>query len=214
VSTTNPMSTRKKLVGGGVVVAALVVLALLGALVLGNRADEVPVDRDASAATSVAPSPTSAAPSATPAPAVPEPIAPVADGAPVELPPVPLDGRAEADSGVVALLPRIEAIEGSGSGPGNIAGPALRVTVRLENGSSDALFLDGVAVNVYYGDERTPASPLDDPSSAPFQGSLAAGDDAEGVYVVRVPEGARGNVTVEVGYQAGAPLLMFNGPVA
>ena len=46
-----------------------------------------------------------------------------------------------------------------------------------------------------------------------FQGVLAPGASAEGVYVVRVPKDARSDVTVEVGYQAGAPLLIFNGSV-
>jgi hypothetical protein len=31
--------------------------------------------------------------------------------------------------------------------------------------------------------------------------------------VFSVPAGARDSVTIEVGYQAGAPLLLFTGPV-
>jgi hypothetical protein len=42
------------------------------------------------------------------------------------------------------------------------------------------------------------------------------GQSAEGVYVftVPVPADARDQVTIEVGYEAGAPLLQFTGPVA
>jgi hypothetical protein len=202
-------TTRQMAIRGVAVAAALVVLALVVALVFGDRNSDAPVNGESSAQTSIAPSP-SAAPSVTPEAATPTPVA---DGMPPEMPAVPLDGRAEAGNGLVALLPRIEAIQGTGTGPGNIAGPSLRVTVRLENGTAGPVFLDAVAVNVYHGEERTPASPLDDPSSSPFQGTLAAGKSAEGVYVVRVPESARGDVTIEVGYEAGAPLLIFHGSV-
>jgi hypothetical protein len=205
------MSSQRMLVRGAAVAVALVVLVLIGALAFGDRTSDTPVGGGSSTRTSVAPSVTpSAAPPVTPETAE---ATPGADGQPPELPAVALDGRAEAGNGVVARLASIEEIQGTGTGPGNIAGPALRVTVRLDNGTAEVMALDSVAVNVYYGAERTPASPLDDPSSAPFQGSLAPGKSADGVYVVRVPEGARRNVTVEVGYQAGAPLLIFSGPV-
>jgi hypothetical protein len=47
-----------------------------------------------------------------------------------------------------------------------------------------------------------PASPLDDPSAAPFAGTVAPGEHADGVYVFTIPEEDRGSVTVSVGYQA------------
>ncbi len=99
-------------------------------------------------------------------------------------------------------------------GPGNIAGPALRVTVRVENGTAEPVALGGVAVNLAYGPDRTPASPLDDPSQHPFATMVEPGQSAEGVYVFTVPADARDQVHIEVGYEAGAPLLQFTGPVA
>lgn len=126
---------------------------------------------------------------------------------------VPLNSPAAVGNGVVATLPKIEAIQGTATGPGNVAGPAIRVTVRIQNGTSTAVSLGGVAVNMYYGSDKTPASPLDDPSQRPFGGMLAAGQSADGVYVFTVPADQRDAVTVEVGYQAGAPLLLFTGPV-
>jgi hypothetical protein len=66
---------------------------------------------------------------------------------------------------------------------------------------------------MFYGSDETPASPLDDPSQAPFQGTVAPGETADGVYVFSVPAGERDSVTVEVGYTAGAPLLHFSGRV-
>src|SRR3712207_1179832 len=96
----------------------------------------------------------------------------------------------------------------------SIAGPALRVTVRVENGTAEPVALGGVAVNLAYGPDRTPASPLDDPSRRPFATMVEPGQSAEGVYVFTVPADARDQVTIEVGYEAGAPLLQFTGPVA
>ena len=154
--------------------------------------------------------------SVVPMPPTPTPTGPTenATDLPPALPEVPLNSSAAVGNGIVAALPTIEAIQGTANGPGNIAGPAIRVTVRIQNGTTDTIALTGVAVNMYYGADRTPASPLDDPSQHPFSGTLAAGTSADGVYVFTVPADARNAVTVEVGYQAGAPLLLFTGPVS
>jgi hypothetical protein len=132
---------------------------------------------------------------------------------PPSLPAVALDGTADAGDGVSARLTAIDAIQGEAGGPGQVAGPALRVTVRILNGSSADISLDGVAVNLAYGADNTPGSPIQDSSAAPFTGSLPAGDEAEAVYVFSVPEDSRDVVTVEVGYQPGAPLMIFSGAV-
>ncbi len=145
-----------------------------------------------------------------------EPAPPVAtvdiDAAPPTLPPVPLDEPAPVGNGIVAAIARIEAIEGTATGPGNIAGPALRLTIQIDNGTADAVALDGVAVNVSHGADRTPAPPLDDPSQRAFAGTVEPGASATGVYVFSVPLDVRDLVNVEVGYAAGAPLLLFSGP--
>ena len=77
---------------------------------------------------------------------------------------VPIDAPAAVGNGIVAAIASVEPIDGTAVGPGNVAGPALRFTVRIDNGTGEAVSLDGVAVNLYYGADRTPASPLDDPS--------------------------------------------------
>jgi hypothetical protein len=132
---------------------------------------------------------------------------------PPSLPAVALNATADAGDGVSARLASIDAIQGEAGGPGQVAGPALRVTVRILNGSGADISLDGVAVNLAYGADNTPGSPIQDSSAAPFSGSLPAGDEAEAVYVFSVPEDSRDVVTVEVGYQPGAPLMIFSGPV-
>ncbi|CCG01722.1 hypothetical protein [Blastococcus saxobsidens] len=198
--------------------AVVAALSLVG-LALGNG------DEKSAAATDS--SPASASPTATSEPTVPsETPDPSTDPLPQEEP-----GTEGSDSGEVPVLPvvaldesvavgdvtasiaLIEEIDGRATGPGDVAGPALRVTVRVVNETSGDVALDGVSVNLYHGPERTPGSPLDDPSRSPFAGALPPGDAAEGVYVFRVPADAREDVTVEVRYRAGAPLALFSGPV-
>ena len=200
-----------------VVIAGVALLAVLIGLVLVFTGNDGTEPAAGAAAPTTSPATTSAAttsPSAAPTSgAAKSSTTPNPDGLPPALPAVPLDGTAKAGDGVSATLPRIEEIQGSGTGPGNIAGPAIRVTVRIHNGTRQPVSMDGVAVNMFYGSDMTPASPLDDPSQAPFHGTVAPGEAAVGVYVFSVPSGARDSVTVEVGYKAGAPLLHFTGPV-
>ena len=213
---------RLALAAAATALAAVVVTALTlgggGSSPSAAGADTTPAGTSSTdpAATSGAPAEQSAAP-ATEVPEVPTPTptGPTADAdqGPVELPAVALDAPAPVGNGVVATLPLIESIQASATGPGNIAGPALRVTVQVTNGTDQPVSLGGVATNLYLGPDRTPASPVDDPSQAPFTGTVAPGASATAVYVFSVPADDRSAVTVEVGYQAGAPLLQFTGPV-
>ena len=214
----HPPARRRLLLAA---LAAGVVLALVAlVLVLGDRngsaADERAASSSAGASTTPAAGPTeSAAPSAAePAPggdpASQGPSDP--DAAPPTLDPVPLDAVVDVD-GVQGSLVLVEEIQGSGQGVGNINGPALRVTVRLVNSGTADLALSGVAVSVFHGADRTPASPLEDRSQSPFAGSLPPGDTAEGVYVFAVPADDRDSVRVEVGVQPGADVIVYTGKV-
>ncbi|WP_156036242.1 hypothetical protein [Blastococcus sp. URHD0036] len=206
----SPLRRRRVVAAGGALLVVLVALVWL----LSTRGDD---GGDAAAASSTA-APTAGAPDVTiaPLPPTPTPTGPTedVDEPPASLSEVSLDAPAAVGNGIVATITAIDAIDGTAVGPGNIAGPALRLTVRIENGTSEPVSLDGVAVNLYRGSDRTPASPLDDPSRVPFTGMVAPGESGEGVYVFTVPTQDRDLITVEVGYQAGAPLLLFTGPVA
>ncbi|MFW3170539.1 hypothetical protein [Geodermatophilus sp. CPCC 206100] len=199
-----PSTRRRLLVAAAVVVLVAAVVGVLLALSGGEG------DGTAAAATPTAPSAGATAPAPLPTP---EPTGPTedVDEPPAALPEVALDEPAAVGNGVVARIADLEAIDGTAVGPGNIAGPALRVTVRIENGTEEAVSLGGVAVNVSHGPDRTPASPLDDESQRAFDAMVQPGESADGVYVFSVPSDARDQVTVEVGYQAGAPLLLFTG---
>ncbi len=205
-----PTRRREAVVGAAIAVVVAVLIAVVG-LVGGSD--------DGRSAGAAAPTPTT--PTAGPedggppsVPTAPEATGPTgpADVLPVALPAVALDEQASGDDGISARVVSLEAIDGTAQGPGNIAGPALRATVRLVNGTPEPVALDLVVVNLTHGADATPASPLQDASRVPFSGSLAPGDSAEGVYVFTVPETGRDVVTLTVGYRAGAPFLVFTGP--
>lgn len=130
---------------------------------------------------------------------------------PPSLPVVSLHESSAETDGVSAAVVSVEKISGQGSGPGYVSGPALRISLRVTNGSSAAVDLGSAAVNVYQGADRTPAPPLNDPSRRAFAGHLAPGASAEGVYVVSIASPPPSLITVEVGYRPGAPLMVFTG---
>jgi hypothetical protein len=206
--------------------AVVVVVAVVAALVLALRSGSgdgaadgaarsaepaAPTTTAGSSATASGPVATSSPdPAGTPA----ETGAPVdPDASPPTLQPVALDAEAQAGTGVTASVTSIESFTSEASGPGNLAGPALRVTVRLTNGTAADLGLDPVSVNLVYGTGNEPAAPLDDSTQRRFAGSLAPAGSASGVYVFSVPAGGQDPVTVQVGYAAGAPVMVFRGSV-
>jgi hypothetical protein len=209
-----PTRSRRRRVLAALSALAVVALVVLAVVVLGRGDDRAAASGGSASPTTAAPAAATAAAPALPAPLpTPVPAGPTGtvDDAPPSLPPVALDQTAAAGDGITASLTSIEAIQGTATGPGNVSGPALRVTVRLTNGTAAPVALGGVSVDLASGNELTPASPLNDPSAAPFTGMVAPGHQAEGVYVFSIPAQSRDSVTVSVGYQAGAPIMVFTG---
>jgi len=208
---------RKRL--AGIVAAVVVAIALVVVLVVatgGNGARNRPAAASSSSpATPAATGSTSpAATSSAPAPSAAVPSAPSVAGMPPSLPPVALTKEAAVGNGVTARVSSIKSVTASASGRGNVDGPALEVHVRITNGTAKALSLDEVEVALFYTEQDTSASPVADRAGVPFQGTLEPGASAEGTYAFTVPADERDHVTVTVGYTAGAPLLVFSGPVS
>ncbi|MCA0144564.1 hypothetical protein [Blastococcus sp. LR1] len=210
------MTRRRQVIGG--VAAVLVLAAVVLGLVLSGTgkdgSDTAAAGTTTPAATSSSAAPSTPAPAPLPAPpAASEVPAPPADPAqlPPGLAPVAFDQEAVGADGVTARVVSLDGVRGTAEGAGNIAGPALRATVRLTNGTGAPVDLGLVSVTMSSGADATPASPLDDPTRVPFGGTLAPGGTAEGVYFFSVPTGERDLVTLTVGYRAGTPFLVFSG---
>jgi hypothetical protein len=113
-------------------------------------------------------------------------------------------------SAVVVSLVKIQAITVGVSGPGEVAGPALAVTVQVANNSSKAVDLSSAVVTLLDSQGQvgtpTPASP-----AAPFAGSVEPGKTASGVYVFNIAKTERNPINVYVTYSAGASTAHFVG---
>ena len=84
-------------------------------------------------------------------------------------PPVPMDGQGDFGGQVTVRLPDISAIDASARLPGRISGPAVAVTVEIQNDSPDAIGLDSVSVDAF-GPGATPTSSITHrPGSTPVR---------------------------------------------
>jgi hypothetical protein len=194
-------------IGIGVVVAVIVTLvvsATLSSQSTGQGSGST-VEPTASGATPTATSPGDATP--TPTAPSPEPPPELPEMAPV----TPEEAATTAD-GLSIRIAQVEAIEGESIFPGEVGGPSLRYTVEISNAGATAFDLTYVAVNAFTGDQRDPASELTKPGGAPFQGQLAPGETAAGVYLFSIDEADRDRVTLIVDYQAGQASAVFVGP--
>ncbi|AMD86745.1 hypothetical protein AXF14_02925 [Actinomyces radicidentis] len=125
--------------------------------------------------------------------------------------PVALDDDQSAGDVRVALG-KITSTKGVADGPGEVSGPALVVTVTLENTGSKAVDLSAASVTLSYGKDETPATTfasMDQAKSLPS--SVAAGKSVTGSYVFAVPTGSQDDVTIDVIVTTDQPVAVFDG---
>ncbi|WP_395245670.1 hypothetical protein ACGGZK_07610 [Agromyces sp. MMS24-K17] len=202
---------RTVAVVGGIVL--VIVIALVVAISLssgGSEPEAIPV------ATST-PGPSDPPSTTAPATEAALPVVPSVAPGPIEQPPpadpVPIDATAEIAPSLTARISKIEAVEGEAQGPGEVAGPAIRITVEIDNATNAASSLETAVVTTYFGSAMTPASELREPGGKPFPSSVAAGDHVEAVYVFAVPTDQRDDVTIMVDYSLDYAPLQFHGAV-
>ncbi len=145
-------------------------------------------------------------------PFVPGSLATVPVGTVSTVPPVGIDQVADPGTGVSFRLAQLEAVTGEATGPGEIAGPAVRVTVVATNGSPSPVLLEGVVVDLTYGPDNSSAAPLSGPGVLRFTGEVEPGASVTGVYVFDVPVDQRGAISVLVSYLASVSPVVFQGP--
>lgn len=207
----NSPSRRWVPVSIGIAVAVAVIVTLVVSATLASQSTGQGSGSTVEPTASGGATPTETTPSdATPTPTAPSPQPP-----PPELPemaPVAPEETATTADGLTIRIAQAEAIEGESIFPGEVGGPAVRYTVEISNAGPTAFDLTYVAVNAFTGDQRDPASELTKPGGAPFQGRLAPGETATGVYLFSIDETDRDRVTLIVDYQAGQASAVFVGP--
>lgn len=154
---------------------------------------------------------TSSAPTSSPSPSGDadgeEVVPPLTEGATE----VPVGEEVEVAPGLSASVVDVTSFQAEGRGAGEVSGPALRFVLVLGNESQEAVALDGATVNLYYGDDTTPASPLlNDPEAAPLAGTLEAGAIARGTYAFSVPEEQHDSFRLEFSHAAGSERVLFH----
>ena len=208
-----PKGARRWWLIGGGGVAVLVVAGLVWFAAVGGFGGGPATPGPAPGSSSAAPS----GPSTTP---VPEPSipSPTATGSPTVEPTrtptsveTDLDGKVETAPGVTASVQKVEAVAGEARGPGEIAGPALRVTISVQNGSKAPIRTELGLINLFYGKDRAPAGTLSGPGVTAFPEQIAAGGSGTGTAVFNVPISERGRVDVEFSYSTNAPVVIFSG---
>jgi hypothetical protein len=125
--------------------------------------------------------------------------------------PVALDETADFGTGLTVRLVDVEAVKGKAEGPGQIAGPALRVTLQARNESGKKVSLEGSVVDLSYGEGQTPGMRLRGPGTVEFPASVKSGGTAKGAYVFAVPEDQRYLIKVSMSYVASEPTVVFMG---
>jgi hypothetical protein len=212
--------TSKRTVFAGAVIAGALLIVVVIVVIL--RAGEGGADGLLAPRTtpsdSAAPTATSSERTAVPSPSLGTPRSP-GSGAPEPIEPVktkkavPLDITGDFGTGLTVRLSRIAPVKGTATVPGEIAGPAIKLTVVARNRADRAVDLNSVVVFVSFGRERTPASELSD-GARPLRGRVAPDDSRTGTYIYTVPEDEREQVRVEISYSGEAPTVAFEGRVA
>lgn len=126
---------------------------------------------------------------------------------------VSLHQTAHFTSAIAARLTSVKGINAKANGPGEIAGPAVELTIRITNDAAKTIDLGNAVVNLT-DSEQKPGLPIAGSPAKPFTGTLAAGHSAIGTYVFTVPTNHRAPVSVTVSYTATAPVVLFVGNAA
>ncbi|GAA4753698.1 hypothetical protein GCM10025783_28260 [Amnibacterium soli] len=105
----------------------------------------------------------------------------------------------------------MEAVTGTAQGPGEVAGPSVRFTIRITNTTGAPVKLSNTVINAYVGEDRSPAVQLQSPGARNFPISVADGASATGAFVFNIPKAERDRVQVTVDTSVNNPVIAFEG---
>ena len=200
---------QRRRIALGIAAAAVLVLVVVLFVVLQNRGeDDDPPSSSTTTTSSTGPSPSASRGPTTPGPT---PTAPPVRTNPPKPIPAKITDKVVLDNGVAVEVADIESVKGEARGVGEVAGPALRFTIRVNNQSKKTIDLDLAIVNAYFGRQDDPAIALAGPGGSPLPQKLKAGGTATGKYVFKVPVKERDRVRVDFGYTVDQSTVIFRG---
>lgn len=121
-----------------------------------------------------------------------------------------LDEPAKASDDVTVQIAKVASIKAKAQGPGEVGGPAVAITIKIENDGSKAFDTSLLSVNVTDA-KGLPGSGMIGPPAKWIKGSVKPGGQAQGVYVFSVPERNRNPIEVSVSVNPGMPTVVFSG---
>lgn len=125
--------------------------------------------------------------------------------------PVPASQTASFGGNVTATITSLKSITAKATLPGEIAGPAVAVSVKLVNASAKSVNTSSAVVNLFYGSAKTPGSPVSSAPGHPFPASVGKGKTMSAVYVFDVPKADQPQLVIYFSYTPGAPAVQFTG---
>lgn len=134
----------------------------------------------------------------------------VASKKPVVKPPVALTATGSFGNRVSVKLLKRESVRGEARLPGEVSGPAVKLTIQINNESAESINLDAVVVDVRDANGLS-ASPLLTPPAKSMSGSLLSGNSATGVYLFTLAVNDGVKCTVNVSYTGDAAVVVFRG---
>lgn len=136
-----------------------------------------------------------------------ETVTPVATPEAIE---TDLQAPATPAEGLTVRLAKIEAIEAKAQGPGEVSGPAVAITIELDNGGSEGFDTSLLSVNLEDSKGLPGAGMIASPA-AWINGTVEPGGKVQGVYVFSVPKANRDPLKVSVSVNPGLPTVLFTG---
>ncbi|WP_416890357.1 hypothetical protein [Microbacterium sp.] len=124
-----------------------------------------------------------------------------------------IDDTASPEKDVAVRVASVHRFEATGALPGEVSGPALRVTVEIDNQSDADLDTSLATLAVDFGDDRVPAPELDDPEAPANPGIVAPGDLGTIVRSFTIPDGETDRMRVSLEMSVGKPTVIFEGGV-
>jgi hypothetical protein len=123
-------------------------------------------------------------------------------------PPVKIGKPAALTSDITVRVVEVRALKVPAHGPGEVAGPAVAVSVEVTNGSAAPFDLAGIVVNAFYG-KGTPAVATSSGPVQPLKGAVAPGKGMRGSYVFMAPAKAVSSLKVEVSSDRAPMVVTF-----